>query len=48
LVPEPGGVYAYVRGALEDALIQLRVKVPGETWISRSVPQWMDATLTKV
>jgi TIR domain len=48
LVPEPGGVYAYVRGALEDALIQLRVKVPGETWMSRSVPQWMDATLTKV
>ena len=48
LVLEPGGVYAYVRGTLDDALIQLRVRVPGETWISRSVPQWMDATLMKV
>ena len=46
-VPEPGGTYAYVRGADEDALIQLRVRLPNETWISPAAPQWMDATLSK-
>lgn len=46
-VPEPGGTYAYVPGVLEDALIQLRVRLPGETWMSPAAPQWMDATLSK-
>jgi hypothetical protein len=47
LVPEPGGTYAYIRGATEEDLIQLRVSLPGESWISPAVPQWMDATLAK-
>lgn len=47
LIPEPGGTYAYVQGATDDDLIQLRIVVPGESWISPAVPQWMDATLAK-
>lgn len=47
VVPEPGGTYAYIRGAHEDSLIQIRIRIGSETWVSPAAPQWMDARLSK-
>lgn len=47
VVPEMGGAVAYLSGVQEDALIELRIKVARETWISPAVAPWMHVELKK-
>jgi hypothetical protein len=45
--PEVGGVCAYLSGVIDDASVQLRVELQGETWLSLVLPQWMHVELQK-
>jgi hypothetical protein len=47
LVREVGGTVAWLNGAEEDSLIELRVLVAGDQWVSRAVPQWIHVELEK-
>ncbi len=38
---EPGGTYAYLVGAPDDALIEVRVRDGAKSWASRAAPQWL-------
>lgn len=46
-LPEIGGVCAYLPGVTEDASVQLKVELKGETWLSRVLPQWVHVELQK-
>lgn len=45
VLPEVGGVCAYLTGVTDDALLQLRVEVAGQVWESPMLPQWVHVGL---
>ena len=47
LSPEVGATLAYLKGAQDDLLIEMRLKIPGETWTSARAPQWTHIELEK-
>lgn len=47
LIHEVGGTVAWLNGAQEDSLVELRVSLGGGTWSSRAVPQWIHVKLEK-
>ncbi len=47
LIAEVGGLAAYLNGVPEEALVELRIEVDGQTWKSRALPQWIHAELRK-
>jgi hypothetical protein len=44
---EVGGAFAHVSGVQDDALIELKVEVNGERWLSRATPQFLQVELQK-
>ena len=38
---EPGGTYAYLVGAPDDAYVEIRVKDGAKSWTSPAAPQWL-------
>lgn len=47
LVREAGGTVAWLNGAQEESLVELRVSLNGAKWSSRAVPQWIHVKLEK-
>jgi hypothetical protein len=47
VIPEIGGVCAYLSGVTDDALLQLRVDIGNERWESSAHPQWVHVNLNK-
>jgi hypothetical protein len=45
--PGVGGTLAFLRGAADELLVELRVRMPGQTWISIHSQQWTHITLEK-
>jgi hypothetical protein len=47
LVREVGGTVAWLNGAQEESLVELRVSLNGAKWSSRAVPQWIHVKLER-
>lgn len=47
LSPEVGGTLAYLRGAKDDLMIEMRIKVPDQTWTSAYSQQWTHVRFEK-
>ncbi len=47
LIPEVGGTFAYIKGVQEQYMIQLKMEIKNETWVSCITPQWMPFQLKR-
>jgi hypothetical protein len=47
VAPEFGGAFVYVRGAQDDSLIEVQIKLGNETWKSPAAAQWVQVEFSK-